>query len=215
MASKTEIAQMALGHIGQGTVLSNVDTDNTPQAKALRIFYTTAVEAVLRAFDWGFARKYATFNQVGDANPITEWGYAYRYPADCLAFRYIVTGVRRPGPGQQVPYITGSDGGGLLIYTDMQAMEGCYTVRITNPSLFPPDFVLALSTYLAILILPTLSPEDPYGLRKSLTQSWFFSLGQAHANNANESQMDRAPESEILRFRGTDNGDGSDFPGRE
>lgn len=196
---------MALSHIGEGIVASNVDTDGTPEAKVCRRFLDVAIEAVLRDFDWSFARKYANFNLVATA-PTLEWGFSYRYPPDCLNLKYIVTGVRRPGAISQVPFKLGSDGAGLLVYTDMPDMQGAYTVKVENPALFPPDFVLALSFYLSVLILPRLSAGDPYKQLPGLQQQYLFSMAKARQNAANEEVMDREPESEFITVRGGDHG---------
>lgn len=199
-SSRTDIANMALNNIGIGILLSNVDTDGTAEAKACRAHLDVAIETVLRDFDWPFARKYATFNKVADT-PTLEWGFSYRYPPDCLNFRYVLTGARRPTLDQQVPFALGQDSSGLLIYTDQPAMQGAYTVKVTNAAFFHPDFVTALSMYLAWLIIPRLSSGDPYKMRPGLAQGFEYSMSKARANAANESQMDLPPESEFIRAR--------------
>lgn len=192
---------MALGLIGEGPDLTNVDSDNNAASKACLRFFDVAIDALLREFDWGFARRYAAFNKQDD-NPNINWSLSYRCPSDMLAFRYVMSGIRRPGPGEAVPYEYITDSNGGLILTDMPEMKGCYTARVSNTALFPPDFVTALSYYLAILILPRISAGDPYKRLPGLQQGYLFSLGRARANSANEAQMDPAPPSEFEASRG-------------
>lgn len=200
MSSRSEIANMALSHIGQGNDITDVDSDSSAEAKACRRFLDIAIDNVLRDFDWNFARVYASFNLVA-TNPTPEWGFAYRLPADCLNFKRIITGFRQTNHDNAMPFRLGTDVTGGLVYTDMPNMQGAYTSRVTNTALFPPDMVIALSYLLASLILTRISSGDPYNIRKLLMQAYQMAIGNARANGANEEQLDKPSESEFIRAR--------------
>lgn len=211
MSSSSEIANMALAHIGEGEAISNLDSDTSPEASVCRRFYTTALNALISDYDWTFARKYAAFNLVASA-PNSEWGYSFRVPADLHKLRRILTGDRRITADNLVAYEVGQDASGGLIFTDVNELQARYTVKITNMAILPEMFVMAFSYYLAMLILPRMAPSDPYKLATGLRQSFLFHLSQARASDANNGQDDPEPESEFVRIRGAGGGLLDDFP---
>lgn len=60
-ASKTAICQMALGHLAIADQLTDVDTDQTALARAMRTYYTMALTQLLEAQPWAFATRYYDF----------------------------------------------------------------------------------------------------------------------------------------------------------
>lgn len=107
-ASTTEIANLALSHLGQGAVIiSALSSDTTREGKACRTFYPRARVETLKAYPWACAKKQATLTLVETfaATAEREWLYSYRLPTDCLLPRRILwEGVRNPRPEQQVPF---------------------------------------------------------------------------------------------------------------
>jgi hypothetical protein len=57
MTTKTQIAQMALGHLAIATPLTDVDTDATAIARAIRTYYDMALRQLLEAQPWAFATR--------------------------------------------------------------------------------------------------------------------------------------------------------------
>lgn len=116
----------------------------------------------------------STANQWSSDYPTPPWLYEYAYPADALQIRQIVqqmqnyyigtpltsngTGFYPYTVGPGAPFIVGSDmiGGDQtsVILTNQYQAIGIYTMRITNPNLFGPQFtesfVQALAAKLAI-----------------------------------------------------------------
>jgi hypothetical protein len=54
MATKTEICNLAISHLG-GRTLTDVDTDTSQQALSCRKWFTTAAQEFLRSHPWNFA----------------------------------------------------------------------------------------------------------------------------------------------------------------
>ena len=102
MASKTEVANMAISNLGTGKEIGNIDTENSQEASACRRFFDIALEAVLRDFAWPFANVTASAGLV-DTNPTTEWGFSYRYPTSCLRLIRILSGVRNDTRQSRAP----------------------------------------------------------------------------------------------------------------
>lgn len=85
MATDLDLANVALGMIGQAPLLNLSNTVNSQLIGLVNSFLPIAREEVLRARDWNAARARATLAAV--TNDSSEWAYAFRLPADCLAMR--------------------------------------------------------------------------------------------------------------------------------
>jgi hypothetical protein len=200
MATDTEIANLALSHLGIGKLLANLDTDRSEEGNVCRRFFDIAKDATLRDFSWPFATKFATLNLV-EEDPTGEWGYSYRYPSDCLMLRRIISESRNDSRQSQEPYKIGQDDEGLLIYTDREDAEVEYTVRVTNNDTLPSDFVMAFSFRLATYIAPTVTNGDPFKLGDKAMQRYVMEMTIARASVVNEEQPDEEVQSEFIRAR--------------
>lgn len=213
MSADVDICNQALSHLGVSTEIQNLETDKTAEARACRRFYDDARDQALRDFPWPFATTSGTLALV-TVNPTSEWAYAYRLPAECLAFRRLVTGrlgaftsdascvdVPVPGLTLRVPFRIARDAAGQLIYTDWPDAVGEWTTRVEDPTQYPPDFRLALSLLLATMIAPRVTGGDQFKLGARAYQLYQLEIGRAQANAANEEQPDPAPDSEFIRAR--------------
>lgn len=66
MATKTEICQMALSHLGNGRPITDIDTDSTNEADTIRQFYDVVQNQMLREYRWGFSKTVKTLNKSHD-----------------------------------------------------------------------------------------------------------------------------------------------------
>jgi len=201
MASKTEICNLAIGHLGVGKAIQNIETDTSAEANACRTFFEMSVEATLRDFSWPFARKFKALGLV-EESPTTEWGYSYRYPSDCLSVRRILSGVRNDSSDSLVPYILAQDDTGILIMTDMGSAVIEYTARTENSMLYPADFVVALSYRLASFIAPKITGGDAFRIGERALAFYNLEIGKAGASASNEERKDNMPDTDLVRARG-------------
>jgi len=201
MASKTEIANMAISHLGIGKTITNLDTDKSQEAQACRVFFETAKNAALKDHDWSFAWKEATLNLI-EENPLDEWGYSYRYPTDALTIRRIVSGQQCDTLDSVVPFVIGSDSSGKLIYTDRSEARVQYTFDVDNVDLYTPRFTLALSFQLAYYIAPRITGGDPFKAKADMLTQYKMELGSGTRNNMNEERRGNRSDSEFIRTRG-------------
>lgn len=203
--SKVGIWNMGLSHLGIGKAVAN-ENEQSAEATACRVWWETALDITLRSWRWPFARKTKALGLV-EENPNSEWGFSYRYPADCVDARRIVNGMRVETIENRIPFQIEGDEAGSLILCDQQDAELEYTRRVTEANFFPQDFALALSAQLAVLMAPKVTPlKSGYG--KEAAQKFAFYIAQAKANAYNEQVMDKAPEAESIRAR--DGGESSD-----
>lgn len=203
MVTDTQIANMAISHLGSGKEIADLTTERSQEAASVRRFYTVALETVLRDFAWPFSSKYSTLALVETFAPNVgnEWRFSYRYPADCLIMRKIFSGNRRDVMSTVVPHELTTDVDGTLILTDMPLARLEYTKRITDTSVMPSDFVMAFSLLLAHLISPRLTAGDPFKRGQAALQLYFQWLSSARANAVNEVSAGEDYDSEFIRVR--------------
>lgn len=196
----TEIANLALSDLGTGAEIAVLETENSTEAEVMRRFYPLSVQVTLRDFPWSFANAYATLALVSE-DPNDEWGYAYRYPSDCVLLKKILSGVRNDTRKTKVPYEIGKDASGMLIYTDKALAQVKYTALVTDPSKFPPDFKLAVAHRLAAYAASRLCGEDPFKQGPRAMELYLFEISTAKASNSNEQQDEEEPDSEFINSR--------------
>lgn len=198
--TETEIANLALGHLGQSTEIANLQSTRTPEALAIRRIYDTMRRATLRDFAWPFATRIAALGLVEEA-PNLEWAFSYREPSDCLLMRKIQSGVRNDNRQSRVPFKGGRDGSGILIYTDKEDAIGEYTIDMTTVQNYPDDFVLALSLRIAAYAAPKICGEDPFKLGQASRQLYQMEIENAKNNAFTGEQREDVPDSELERSR--------------
>lgn len=200
MASDTEIANLALSHIGIGAEIQNLTSDQSKEATACRRYFEISRRSVMRSYPWPFATKFVSLGLVSQT-PTEEWDYSYRYPADCLKIRRILSGIRNDHRESRVSYQITQDSAGRLIYTDEREAQIEYTFDNDDPAQYPDDFVLCLSFRLAYFIAPRLTAGDPFGLQERMAQNYMMELTNAGRSSMNEEQRDKEPESTFERDR--------------
>lgn len=198
--SDTEIANLALGHLGVGKEIANLTTESSAEATACRRYFEQARRQTLRDFPWPFASKIAALSLI-EEDPNDEWDYSYRYPSDCLRILKILSDVRTDTPDSRIPYKESFDSTGKLIFTDRETPDIEYTADVTNVAVYPDDFVMAMSLRLAAYIAPSISGGDPFGMRKGALELYVYELSRAQANIQNEQQPDPEPDSIFIRTR--------------
>lgn len=202
MASKTELCNMALNHIGISILVNNIDTDTTKEAKTCRRWWDTALKFAIRYTDWNFTRYYIPLALLTGSVP-SQWKYKYAYPVDCQMLRAItIPGQRVVHPDQRIPFEIATELVGAVVqkvvFTDQQEAEARCSRLITDTTLFDPMFDLAHSYFLASLIAVPLSVKP--AIADAMRKAYFSISAQAEAMNYNESQDGPEPE-EIDRIR--------------
>ena len=168
-ASDTEIANLALSHLGSGKNISNLD-EQSQEARAAKQFLSISRDTTLRDFAWPFATKRVCLSLV-EETPNTEWGFSYRYPSDAIKLVRIVSGIRNENHQIRIPYKIESDDDGLIMFTDQRDAEIQYTFRQDDVVRFPVDFAIAMSFRLAAYMVPRISKGDVFKIRKELLQT--------------------------------------------
>lgn len=200
MASETEICNLAISHLGSGKEIGDLSTDKSNEASACRRYYEVTRDTLQRDYDWPFATSIATLSLV-EEDPNDEWSYSYRYPSDCFRFRRILSGIRNDTERTRVPFKIAYAADGQVVFTDQQDAQAEYSIKVTDPARFSPDFIMALSFRLAAYIAPRITAGDPFGMGKNAMQQYLFHLSTAEKTAGNEEQRDQPVESEFIRER--------------
>lgn len=202
MASKTQIANIALSRAGVTKQLSDLVTDTSREAIIVRTNFDDDVDFTLRDFPWPFATAYADPALVAGSDTsraVRDWQYAYRYPSDCLFVRRLVVealGRNNPDPP---PFKIGRDGQGRLIYTNERDAQIEYTSRVTDESEFDSIFVSMLAWKLTADVAPGLSRIK--GMAEMAMQMYEIDKTKAQSRALNEGQQEKPLESEAIRAR--------------
>jgi hypothetical protein len=207
MIGSVDIANMALSHIGGGTIASF--TEASTAARQCNLWYATARKHILEMGNWSFARKRAILAEHGD-DPSDDWGFRYRLPSDCIIPREIQnTGLisvftlddpTRMDHTDAVPYeIEVSDDTTLSLLTNMEDAVLIYTADQTSPELYSSAFVLAfshmLASYIAYAMTGNIDVKDfEYKLAVAAMRT-------AGAIDGNQSVPQKPREAEHIRAR--------------
>jgi hypothetical protein len=191
---------MALAHLGVLVTISNIDTEDSAEARVCRLFYEKTKNTCLTNFVWPFARKFKALSLV-EETPNDDWDFSYRYPNDCLLVQNILSGLRNDTLDSEVKFILGQDNAGELIFTDMNEAWIQYTAKCENPNVFPDEFDLAHSFLLAYFIVPAVAKGDPFKLGMRAYQSYEILVNKAASNALNEQRKDNVPVNSLIISR--------------
>lgn len=196
MASKVEICNLALSHVGAGKQISNLETEKTEEASTLRLMYPFALGFLLRNYRWPYFTKVVTLALV-EEDPTEEWAYSYRMPNSAARVLRIISGFKVDTPDTRVLFTQSSDDSGYLIFTDQEEAQAEIIDADPDPRFFPDDFTLALSYKLGMLICPRISGGDVFKITERLGNYFDLYLRRALATSQNEEQL---PVSEMSSF---------------
>ena len=199
-SSNTEIANLALSHVGTGAEIANLETENSQEANAVRRFYDNALDTVLSEFPWPFTIKFLVLALV-QKDPTAEWKFSYTYPPDCLNIQRILSGIRNEARDNHIPYRLAFGTSSTVIFTDMEDPCLEFVSRVTDVIRYPANFARALSYQLAYLIAPRLTSGDPFKLQEKTLALYYQEISVARARAINEEQPELQPDAEHIRER--------------
>lgn len=152
--TEVEAANLALSDLGRPGITS-LD-DNNSRARAVRMNFATARDAILQQHHWGFATGYATPAEI--TPPTAGWPGKFKkrfaLPADCLKVREVVDSGANDWEVISGPDPVGSGGEIKVLATNLGAPSIAYTRCITTVRLWSPQFLKAFRHELASAIAP-------------------------------------------------------------
>lgn len=181
--NNTDICNMALNHIGKGTIASL--HEETEEARTCKVHYDLQRKVLLRAYNWSFALKTSKLAMIDATVP--GWNFVYAYPNDCIMAKkifnednsWIVLSKNFKGNMDQVIL---NDNTKALVCNHADAFLQ-YIYDVKDVDVFTADFAQALSYYLAAAIAVPLTGSS------ALSQS-MQAQGNALLQEAKFTQME-------------------------
>lgn len=185
MASKVDIWNLALSHIGH--VASVTDPDETSAvANHCRRFYPIALGVALERNDWSFARRRVQLAEV--TNPVDHWNFAYARPNLCVKERMVFMPQATDDNKAQPFVVESNDSGDIILLTNIEDAILRYTTLVDDTNKFSYLFVLTLSYDLASMLVGPI-PKD-VRLKKAMAEWAAITASEAAAEDANAAKSD-------------------------
>lgn len=202
--TEASICNRALLRVGINKTIDAL-TDSTAEAQACNILYEQVRDELLQRVPWPFATQREELVVITDGER-NGWDFAYALPSDCLQVRGIWSGARRPRVESRVRFATEYSASQRILLCDLEAtasdpVELTYTVRVEDPTRFPPLFVSALAYALAAELAMALPVKE--GTSQRMLAMLEVELSKATAAAFAEEQQDPEPDSAFVAARGT------------
>lgn len=188
MASKVDVFNMALGHVGVSSTIAD-ELERSPERVICSRYFDTCRDALFsyKDMEWKFATATVLLADLGD--PPSGWGFRYRYPNDCINAIEIIADSQRTLPVDQRPkFDVQYETDGRVILCDIPEATLRYTKRIEEVERWPSSFVEAMAYRLAAMIVMPL--KNDAGNRNNLIQLAEQFAQIAMASSLNEGQPD-------------------------
>lgn len=198
--SETQIAKLALQHIGDRYDITTLDED-TPEAEQVNLVFDNVRDALLAEFPWKFSKAYTSPAKLAGTPP-AQWENMYAYPPDALKVWKIVNPLGRDNyPPIPFDILRNSNDVKVLV-TNTSEPEFEYAKKITNTGEFSPHFVLALSWRIAAMIAMPLTGSTE--VRDRVRQEADIAVATAKEEDGNEGVAPvQSRDPDWIRARGT------------
>jgi hypothetical protein len=195
MASETQIAKLALQHIGDRYDITDL-TEESVEAEQVNLIFDDTRDWLLRQHSWNFAKKFASPAALTGTVP-NNFDYMYTYMTDAVR----VNGVVDPlNANTVIKYEVARNASDVkVILTDQDSAEFFYTARITNTAQFDPEFTMAFSYALAAkLAMPLTGDRAIMGDMSTLARNI---VNSAWETDSNEGLADTIPDADWIQAR--------------
>jgi hypothetical protein len=188
--SEVQICNIALQMLGADPITAL--NEGSKRASLCKEFYEPARDATLRDHEWNFAQvRVLLVKEV--ATPAWGFDFQYQLPTDPYCLR-----VNEPYPMEAEWTVeSDADGTGRKLLSDTDNIGIRYTARVTDPNLYTPLFVMALSANLAAMMALPLT-ED-FRQTQLMEAKYKALLNEAKSMDSQEGSPKQAgPHSEVL-----------------
>ena len=207
MASEVDICNIALSHLGDTATVASINPpEGSAQSEHCARFYPTSRDALLEMHAWNFATRRASLALLTASIP--TWSYVYAMPNMVIHMIAVLPpaanddySCRASWPSQYGcnPEIVPAAGsytpqpysletlptGAQVICTNQESAVLRYTTQVTDPALFSPLFVMALSWLLASMLAgPMMKGDVGAAEGKRCYQMFLLHLAKATQSDA-------------------------------
>ena len=199
--SLTDIANLALNHVGQPPIMRLDDKDNDT-ARIVELVFEPAIREMGRDHEWNCLAMRADLPQLANK---PAFGYEFQYRMPVEAIRALVVNGHRVGKATSLFRIEGRD-----ILTDADSMQLQYIGFTSDSTVYDPMFVEAAATLIASKIAIHIRQDEALAqaLYQKYTQSILPKARKVDGNERNKAPYDGREQSRSLQSRrtGTRNG---------
>ena len=197
LVTTTDIANMALSHIGQKARVTSIAPPDGPEGEQCARWINHALNVLLESGEWDFNTKRVALTSAG-ATDNDQHAYRYQVPGDMLkAISVLPDGAEDDysdgGVDNTRPFQIELDSAGARrIYTDVEDAVLRYHAYVTDPNAMPPTFQLAWSWQLAALIAgPIIRGSEGAAMAQRCAQMAASYGGRASTVDARQQKQDR------------------------
>ena len=195
MASEVQIGKMALSFVGDEFDITDLD-EETVVAEQVNLHFVDTRNEMLRRYPWRFAKKYTSPATLTGTVP-GNWDYMYTYITDAVWIRGVVDPLEGTVP---IKFEVARNAVDVkVILTNQDSAEFFYTQRVTNPTDFDPEFVIAFSYALSSRMAMSLTGDG--GIAQSLDALARQKAMEAQITDGNEGVEEDKPEASWITAR--------------
>ena len=199
MASKLQIVNMALAHIGLKPLADLDGTD--PITTAVNTYYDYSLEDVFSEHRWPFANVKTALSEITVEDDDIEWDFMYTYPSSAARVFLVYSEgsvTTKEYEEFEVIYLTGSTRKVILTNTEDAYAE--YTYIMTDTTKWEPKFTLAFSYRLAALIAFSVTGDVDNSVKMNDIYASF--IGEAKRLSFQEKIKAPYPKTDTIDARG-------------
>jgi len=180
--TSTTIANRALQNIGETFRLTDLATDDSSRAKAVRAEYDAARRTVLEEYPWNFTAGRASLPEFG-VRPAFGDGRYYALPQDCIKVREIYD-VRRQEPWSVELVGTAPAQTKCIIINRSAPLNIIYSRDVTNLALWSELALDAFAAKLAMMIAMPITQKP--SMRSDAASLYQMAMREATKQDAQE-----------------------------
>lgn len=201
MASKVDIGNLALSHLGDTANVSDFE-EQSANADHLKMWYPIALNSALEAHAWKFAQRRVQLAEVAVLPEIGAWGYCYQAPGDMVRAHAVL--LPQAMDIDSRPFATESDeDGNIIVLTDISPAILRYTRLVEDTTKFSPLFVDTLTWLLASYLAgPVVKGDAGIAAGERAYQAYLGQLARASASDANQQQRPDTYTPQGIQSRG-------------
>lgn len=186
MSTKAQIYNLALSALLLGKEVTEIETDKSNEVRVLNLHWDLAFNSTLQDLDLDSVVTPITLELIETLNDGGPWTYVYKYPANCIFLRRLVSGFETDNKNTHLSKKVGIYLGQKAIFTnESQAIGECVPKNLPLAALNPMA-TLAVAYSLAIMSAPLIVGKGAKTLKDSIKQDYVIAKAEAQEMDAAE-----------------------------
>ena len=179
-SAPVDICNLALSRLGVDKTITDLETEQSKEARNCRRFYAFCRDLVLQRVVWPFTVKVQALAPLADADLLPGWQYQYDHPSDCLSLLEVVPAAEVT---EAASYYSGAScapwlearparyrfrkalntgGNAQVVLADIDDAYAVYSARVTEVGAYPVQLVDLIADRLAMELAMPLTVDPRY-----------------------------------------------------